>query len=95
MVETKLMTNTLHEKSKHRHTDNRMQHLDRAERAVVSLDAGRRRDIGRPKQRWFLNSEQVEGPLGTLLLLLLTAIGLSPGGSGYFTCKQILKKKSN
>ena len=24
-----------------------------------------------------------------LLLLLLTAIGLSPGGSGYFTCTQI------
>ena len=26
-----------------------------------------------------------------LLLLLLTAIGLSPGGSGYFTCKQNMK----
>ena len=24
-------------------------------------------------------------------LLLLTAIGLSPGGSGYFTCKQNMK----
>jgi len=26
-----------------------------------------------------------------LLLLLLTTIGLSPGGSGYFTCKQNMK----
>jgi len=26
-----------------------------------------------------------------LLLLLLTAIGLSPGGSGYFTCIQNMK----
>ena len=26
-----------------------------------------------------------------LLLLLLTAIVLSPGGSGYFTCKQNMK----
>ena len=26
-----------------------------------------------------------------ILLLLLTAIGLSPGGSGYFTCKQNMK----
>ena len=26
-----------------------------------------------------------------LLLNLLTAIGLSPGGSGYFTCKQNMK----
>ena len=26
-----------------------------------------------------------------LLLLLLTAIGLSPGGSGYFTCIQNVK----
>ena len=26
-----------------------------------------------------------------LLILLLTAIGLSPGGSGYFTCKQNMK----
>jgi len=28
-----------------------------------------------------------------LLLLLLTAIALSPGGSGYFTCTQIWKRK--
>jgi hypothetical protein len=27
------------------------------------------------------------------ILLLLNAIGLSPGGSGYFTCTQIKKKK--
>ena len=26
-----------------------------------------------------------------LLLLLLTAVGLSPGGSGYFTCVQDMK----
>jgi len=26
-------------------------------------------------------------------LLLLTAVGLSPGGSGYFTCTQIWQKK--
>jgi hypothetical protein len=26
---------------------------------------------------------------------ILTAIGLSPGGSGYFTCTQIWKEKSN
>jgi len=30
--------------------------------------------------------------VGTLYIVyLLTAIGLSPGGSGYFTCKQNLK----
>jgi hypothetical protein len=28
-----------------------------------------------------------------LLLLLLTTIGLSPGGSGYFTCTQIWKEE--
>ena len=34
----------------------------------------------------------VGSPLLLLLLLLLfTAIGLLPGGSGYFTCKQNLK----
>ena len=26
-----------------------------------------------------------------IILLLLTEIGLSPGGSGYFTCKQNMK----
>jgi len=30
-----------------------------------------------------------------LLLLLFTAIGLTPGGSGYFTCKQIMKLVTN
>ena len=30
-----------------------------------------------------------------LLLLLLTAIGLSPGGSGYFTCIQNMKLVTN
>ena len=30
-----------------------------------------------------------------LLLLLLTEIGLSPGGSGYFTCKQNMKLVTN
>jgi len=30
-----------------------------------------------------------------LLLLLLTAIGLSPGGSGYFTCTQNMKLVTN
>jgi len=30
-----------------------------------------------------------------LLLLLLTAIGLSPGGSGYFTCIQNIKLVTN
>jgi len=29
------------------------------------------------------------------ILLLLTAIGLSPGGSGYFTCKQNMKFVTN
>jgi len=27
--------------------------------------------------------------------ILLTAIGLSPGGSGYITCTQVWKEKSN
>ena len=30
-----------------------------------------------------------------ILLLLLTAIGLSPGGSGYFTCIQNMKLVTN
>ena len=30
-----------------------------------------------------------------LLLLLLTAIGLLPGGSGYFTCTQNMKLVTN
>jgi len=33
--------------------------------------------------------------IGTLLLLLLIAIGLSPGGSGYFICIQNMKLVTN
>ena len=33
--------------------------------------------------------------LELLLLLLLTAIGLSPGGCGYFTCIQNMKLVTN
>jgi hypothetical protein len=29
----------------------------------------------------------------TVFKIILTAIGLSPGGSGYFTCTQIWKEK--
>jgi len=50
-----------------------MQHSDIVERAVVNLGSGRWRDIGTPKQRWCLNSEQVEEPPDTLLLLLLSS----------------------
>jgi len=74
IIKTKLLTDTLHERRKHRRTDNRIRHSDRVERAVVSLGAGRWRDIGTPKQRRCLNSEQVEGPLDTLLLLLLLLV---------------------
>ena len=34
------------------------------------------------------------GKIG-LIIILLTAIGLSPGGSGYFTCKQNMKLVTN
>jgi len=34
-------------------------------------------------------------PVAPLLLLLYTAIGLSPGGSGYFTCIQNMKLVTN
>ena len=44
-----------------------------------------RSNIGRPVKRLLL----------LLLLLLLTAIGLLPGGSGYFTCKQNMKLVTN
>ena len=30
-----------------------------------------------------------------IIIYLLTAIGLSPGGSGYFTCKQNMKSVTN
>ena len=35
--------------------------------------------------------------LGVIIIIiyLLTAIGLSPGGSGYFTCKQNMKFVTN
>ena len=43
----------------------------------------------------FQTRHTASGPIVELgsgeLILLLTAIGLSPGGSGYFTCKQNMK----
>ena len=39
----------------------------------------------------FESMNPVIGRLLLLLLLLFTAIGLSPGGSGYFTCTQNMK----
>ena len=35
----------------------------------------------------------VEGRNGTaiIIIIIITALGLSPGGSGYFTCKQNMK----
>ena len=30
-----------------------------------------------------------------IIIYLLTAMGLSPGGSGYFTCKQNMKSVTN
>jgi len=40
-------------------------------------------------------SESIECLLLLLLLLLFTAIGLLPGGSGYFTCIQNMKLVTN
>ena len=38
----------------------------------------------------FLTSE-LDGSIIIIIIYLFTAIGLSPGGSGYFTCKQNMK----
>jgi len=42
-----------------------------------------------------INFPNSRGLLIIILLLLLTAIGLSPGGSGYFTCIQNMKLVTN
>ena len=42
-----------------------------------------------------LTSRQKFGILIIILIYLLTEIGLSPGSSGYFTCKQNMKLVTN
>ena len=37
----------------------------------------------------------MSGALIRIITYLYTAIGLSPGGSGYFTCKQNMKSVTN
>ena len=48
---------------------------------------GGKRPLGIPRQRYNNNIY--------LFIYLFTAIGLSPSGSGYFTCKQNMKLVTN
>ena len=55
---------------------------------VENRDGRRIEEAMETKSRRISKEESVEGEY---LIYLFTAIGLSPGGSGYFTCKQNMK----